>query len=225
VVSTARITARFRVWWRMHGAGGCVEGVFDPLADGAFLAVGAVQVDLMQDAGAGPRPGGDFGGLAGGIEPQGQDGVPQVIRAARQRRGGQFRAERGVAGGLPGAAVDRLAEHAAAGAGEQPPVRRGAELAQVLAEHVGQDGRDGDDADGAVGAVLEAALLERRAGAGPGGARARTVWRGESQPGNLRGYAGRVEVVCQLLESVGGACTRSIRTMVIRSPSTSYSTR
>jgi len=66
----------------MHGAGGCVEGVFDPLADGVFLAVGAVQVDLMQDADAGPRPGGDFGGLAGGIEPKGQGGVPQVIRAA-----------------------------------------------------------------------------------------------------------------------------------------------
>ena len=35
--------------------------------------------------------------------------------------GGQVRAERGLAGGVPGAAVDRLAEHAAAGAAEQPP--------------------------------------------------------------------------------------------------------
>jgi hypothetical protein len=52
----------------MRGAGACVEGVVDPLADGVILAVGAVQVDLVQDAGAVPGPGGDLGGRAGGVE-------------------------------------------------------------------------------------------------------------------------------------------------------------
>ncbi len=66
----------------MRGAGGRVEGVFDPLADGILLAVGAVQVDLMQDAGAVPGPGGDLGGVAGGVQPQGQGSVPQVVGTA-----------------------------------------------------------------------------------------------------------------------------------------------
>jgi len=132
-----------------------------------------VDVDVVQDACAGAGPGGDFGGFAGGVEPQAQGGVPQVVGAAGQRGGGQVRAGRGLAGGVPGAAVDRLAEHAAPGTAEQPPIRCGPGSGQVLAEHAGQDGRDGDDADGAAGAVLEAPRLERRAGAGPGGAGAR----------------------------------------------------
>jgi hypothetical protein len=64
-------------------------------------------------------------------------------------------------------------EYAAPCAAEQPPVRRSAELAKVLAEQGGQHGRDWDDADRTVGTVLEAAQLERGAGAGPGGAGAR----------------------------------------------------
>ena len=60
----------------------------------------------MQDAGAGPGPGGDFGGRAGGVEPQGQGGVPQVAGAAGGRGGGQGGAEGGLAGGVPGAAVE-----------------------------------------------------------------------------------------------------------------------
>jgi hypothetical protein len=154
----------------MRGDGGRVEGIFDPLADSVLVAVGAVQVDLMQDAGAVPGPGGDLGGRAAGVQPQRQGGVPQVIAAAGQRRGSQAGAEGGLAGGVPGAAVDRFAEHAAAGAAEQPAVRRGPECMQVPGEHAGQDRRDGNDADGAAGAVLEAPRLERRAGAGPGGA-------------------------------------------------------
>ena len=78
-----------------------------------------------------------------------------------------------LAAGVPGVAVDRLAEHAAAGAAEQLAVRRGPEGMQVLAERAGQDRRDGDDADGAAGAVLEVARLERRADAGPGAPNAR----------------------------------------------------
>ena len=36
----------------MRDTGACVKGVFDPLADGVFLAVGAVDVHVVQDAGA-----------------------------------------------------------------------------------------------------------------------------------------------------------------------------
>jgi len=48
--------------------------------------------------------------------------MPQVIGTAGERGGGQVRAERGLAGGVPGAAVGGLAEHPAARAAEQPPV-------------------------------------------------------------------------------------------------------
>jgi hypothetical protein len=63
-------------------AGICVEGVFDPLADGVVLAADAVDVNVVQDAGAGAGPCGDFGGFPAGVQPQGQGGVPQVIGAA-----------------------------------------------------------------------------------------------------------------------------------------------
>jgi len=60
----------------MRGAGGCVEGVFDPLADGIVLAVGAVQADLIEDTGAVAGAGGNLGGRPAGVQPQGQGGVP-----------------------------------------------------------------------------------------------------------------------------------------------------
>ena len=69
----------------MRDAGACVKGVFDPLADGFFLAVGAVQVDLMQDTGAVPGPRGDLCGRAAGVQLQRQGGVPQVVGAAGER--------------------------------------------------------------------------------------------------------------------------------------------
>ena len=77
----------------MRDAGACVKGVFDPLADGVVLAVGAVQLDLMQDTGAVPGTGGDFGGRTAGVQPQRQGGVPQVVGAAGERSGGHLRAE------------------------------------------------------------------------------------------------------------------------------------
>jgi hypothetical protein len=46
-----------------------IESVFDPLADVVLLAVGAVQVDVVQDPGAGPGAGGDLGGRASGVQP------------------------------------------------------------------------------------------------------------------------------------------------------------
>jgi hypothetical protein len=107
-----RITARFPAWW--HDARACVNGVFDPLADGVVLAVGAVQVDLMQDTGAVPGLGDDLGGRAAGVQRQRQGGVPQIIGTAGQRGGGQVRAERGLAGGVPGAAIDQDGREGAA---------------------------------------------------------------------------------------------------------------
>ena len=59
-------------------AGVCIEGVFYQLADEVFLAVDAVQVDVMQDAGAVPGPCGDLGGRAagaGGCHPPGDRGL------------------------------------------------------------------------------------------------------------------------------------------------------
>jgi hypothetical protein len=47
-----RATARFHALRRKGTACAFVEGLFDPLADDIFLAVDAVQVDLVQDAGA-----------------------------------------------------------------------------------------------------------------------------------------------------------------------------
>ena len=59
---TVRATARFHALRRTGIACACVEGVFDPLADDIFLAVDAVQVDLVQDAGAVASPCGDLCG-------------------------------------------------------------------------------------------------------------------------------------------------------------------
>ena len=103
---------------------------------------------------------------------------------------------------MPGAAVDRFAEHAAAGAAEQPPVRGGAVVAEMTAEHADQDGRDGDDAGRPVGAVLEAARLERGAGAGPGGASARA---GRGEDDRAATILGEDEVGVGLDGEVGGA--------------------
>ena len=52
------------------------------------MAADAVQVDLVQDAGAVARPGGDLGGRAGGVQPERQGGMAQVVRAASQRGSG-----------------------------------------------------------------------------------------------------------------------------------------
>ena len=94
-------------------AGVSIESVFDLLADVVLLAVDAEQVNVVQDGCAVPGAGGDLGGRAGGVQPQGQGSMPQVIRAD-ERGSGQFWAEGGLAGGIPGPAVDRFAEHAAA---------------------------------------------------------------------------------------------------------------
>jgi len=69
--------------------------------------------------------------------------MPPIVGAARESGGGEVRAEGQGSGGVPGAALDRFAEQAAAGVGEQPPVRCGAVAAQVGAQHADQDGRMG----------------------------------------------------------------------------------
>ena len=50
------------------------------------LAVDAVGVDLEQDGDAVAGAAGNFGGGDPGVQPEGDGGVPQVIRAAGQRR-------------------------------------------------------------------------------------------------------------------------------------------
>jgi len=100
-------------------------GVFYLPADEVFLAIDAVRVDLVQNTGAVAGSGGHLGVRAGRVQPQGQGGVPQIRAAAGERGGGQFLAGRGLAGGVPGTAVDGLAEHAAADAAEQPSVTAG----------------------------------------------------------------------------------------------------
>ena len=62
------------------------EGVGDPLVGGVSLPVDAVGVDLQQDGDAVPGAAGDLGGGHPGVEPQRDRRVPQVIRAAAQRR-------------------------------------------------------------------------------------------------------------------------------------------
>ena len=71
-------------------AGVSIESVFDLLAEVVLLAVDAVQVDVVQDPGAVPGAGGDLGGRAGGVQPQGQGGMPEVIRAAGERGSEQY---------------------------------------------------------------------------------------------------------------------------------------
>ncbi len=56
-----------------------------------WQAVGAVQVEIVQDTGAVTGASGDFGGRPAGVQPQGQGGVAQVVGAAGQHGGGQFR--------------------------------------------------------------------------------------------------------------------------------------
>ena len=159
-----RGTARFRAERRARGA----QRMLDQPVDDLVLAVDAVGVDGKQHDDVVPGAGGDLGGRRSGVQPQGQGGMPQVVGAARESSGGEVRAEGQGAGGVPGAAVDRFAEHAAARAGEQPPVRRCAVAAQVGAQHADQDGRDGNRADRPFRPVLEPALLVAGAIAGPG---------------------------------------------------------
>ena len=122
MVAAVRRTACCHRWRFLRGARAGVKGVFDPLAADIFLAADAMHIDALQDVHAGARAGGDLGGRAAGVQPQGQGCVPQVVRAAGQWGGCLGGAERGLAGGMPDAAVDRFAERAAAGAAEQRAV-------------------------------------------------------------------------------------------------------
>ncbi len=74
---------------RVPGGGpGEGKGVFDGLVGDLAVAGDAVGVDTEQDVDAVAGAGGDLGGRRAGGQPQGQGGVPQVVRAAGQRRGG-----------------------------------------------------------------------------------------------------------------------------------------
>lgn len=116
----------------MRDAGGWVEGVFDLLADDVAPAVDAVCVDVLQDVDAVPGSGGDFSRRAGCAQLEGQGGMPQVVGSAGERRGGQFRVERGLTGGVPDAPVGALAESDLAR--ESAVMRRAVALAGWLAD-------------------------------------------------------------------------------------------
>ena len=94
--------------------------------------------------------------------------MAEVVGLSGQWGGGEFGAEGGVAGVMPGAAVAAFAEHAAPGAAEQAPVGRGAVIVQMSLQEGDEGRRDGHAADGAFGPVLETAGLVGRTGAGPG---------------------------------------------------------
>jgi len=134
-----------------------------------------------------PARAGDLGGRAAGVQPERRGRVPQIVGAAGQWGGRQGRAKRSLAGCMPDAAVDRLAEQAATGAEEQPPIQGGAELADVLPEQADQDWRDRDDPDGAGGAVFEPVRLMRPAIAGPSGGGARACTGENHLPAPVRG--------------------------------------
>ena len=56
-----------------------VEHVFDFLADKVFPPVDAVRVDRVQRAHAVAGASGDLAGCSSGVQPQRQDGIPQVV--------------------------------------------------------------------------------------------------------------------------------------------------
>jgi hypothetical protein len=146
-----------------------VQGAVDEGVDGLFLAGDRVGVDVVQEGKAVPGAGGCFLGCDAGGDPQGQGGMPQIVGPTCHRGGRDAGAERGGARGVPGAAVGALAEHAAAGTGEQPPAGGRAECAEVVVQETDEAGRDGDGPGGALGPLLEAAVLVAGAGGGPGG--------------------------------------------------------
>jgi hypothetical protein len=77
----------------MPGAATRAESFLDPLAGDVLLAVDAMHVDGLQDADAVPSSCGDFAGRGARAQPEGQGGVPQVVRPAGERGGGQIRRE------------------------------------------------------------------------------------------------------------------------------------
>ena len=73
--SLSRTVTLAGCWW-------LPQGVFDLLGDQVIVAVDAVQVDLVQDPGAGPGSRGDLGRRAAGVQPQRQGGVAGLTATA-----------------------------------------------------------------------------------------------------------------------------------------------
>jgi hypothetical protein len=155
------------------GAVRWVQGAVGAGIGRLLLAGDRVRVDGVQDGEAVPGAGCCFLGCDARGEPQGQGGVPQVVGPAATGGGREAGAERGGAGGVPGAAVGALAEDAAASPAEEPPVFCGAEFAEVVAQESDKAGRDGDGPAGARWTLLQAAVLVAGAIGGPGGGGAR----------------------------------------------------
>ena len=107
LVPTVRVTARFQELVAKEAAGVSIESVFDPLADDVVLAVGAVQVDLVQDASAVASPGGDLCERAYRVQAlcparraRSGRGWPPAARPAGSRRGRQRGEVQGLGVGL-----------------------------------------------------------------------------------------------------------------------------
>ena len=82
------------------------EGVFDPLAGDLVAARDAFGVHAEQDGDAVAGPLGNLGGVDAGVQPGGQEGVAQVVRAFSEQRCRLGLGERAVAGGFPCPAVN-----------------------------------------------------------------------------------------------------------------------
>src|ERR1700730_12070785 len=78
-----------------------VEGTLDLPVGDVVLAVDAVGVDGEQHGDAVPGPLRDLGGGGGGVQPEGQGGMPQVVRAAGEGGGSRRGPEGLAAGGVP----------------------------------------------------------------------------------------------------------------------------
>src|SRR6478672_9955948 len=157
---------------------GVSESCLDPLSDGLVLSVDALGVDAEQDVDTVAGPLGDMGGGHAGVEPQGDRGMPKVVRAPGQRRRVQKWAE-GFASCLVPDPVDdahRLRSRIRAGQGragasgagdEDSAVRTGRKPGEVLAQDR-HELRAGPYFAGVLaGPVFELSVLVALAGVGP----------------------------------------------------------
>lgn len=85
-----------------------------------------------------PGPRGHLGRRYPAVEPRRHRRVPQVVRSASQRRGRLLRAQRDSTGDRPAPALQALRERPTPHTAEQPAIRRGPVLVEVLTQERGQ---------------------------------------------------------------------------------------
>src|SRR5205823_250422 len=116
------------------------------------------------------RPVGDLRGGHSGVQPGGNRRVPQVVGAPGEQGRCFLAAEGRGAGLVEDLEVGPVIEDAAAGTGEDAPVRARLVLLEMLPQERDQVGVDGYRAGLAARAVLELAALASGAAIGPPGA-------------------------------------------------------